>query len=122
MNENEKEPKKTKQNFPNMSKDELNTLARDIATDKVFCSFFLRESEAKNLLGRIFMPVLFGALNDYSKEVIEDIGFICEYYNKAGPRSINGYPMFMSCKFVSKADAKRIMTKVQKITKMLKDI
>lgn len=113
------EPKKI--NFPNLSKDELNVLARDIATNKVFCSYFVQSSD-QSTLGMIFMPLLFGALKEYSKEMIEDIGFICEYYDKAGPRSVNGYPIFMSCRFVSKADAKRINSKVQQIQKVLKEV
>lgn len=108
----------TLQNLPDK---ELNQLAKDIATDKVFCSFFLRESEQR-MLGNIFMPLLFGALQDYSKEQIDDIGFICEYYREAGPRSINGYPIFMSCRFVNKSDAGKIQEKVETIRKMLQDI
>ena len=105
-----------------MPKEELNELAKDIAMGHVFCSYFLSPAEQESLLGMIFMPILFGALKDYSEEMIKDIGFICEYYDKAIPRSINGKPIFMSCKLVSKADMNRIIGKVQKIKKMLKDV
>lgn len=111
----------TAKKFPNLEKEVISQLAKDIATDKVFCSFYLPESEL-NLIGSIFMPILFGALKDYTQEQIKDLGFIYEYYDKAGPRGINGYPMFMSCGFVSKDDANRIQNKVDQIRKALKDI
>jgi hypothetical protein len=31
-------------------------------------------------------------------------GLIFEYFSKAGPRSINGMPMFVSCQMLSKED------------------
>ena len=105
--------------YPNMPKEILDRLAKDIATDKVFCSTSLRDP---NLIGSVFMPLLFGALKDLTKAQIEDIGFICEYYDKAGPMSVNGYPTFFSCCIVSKADARRIDGKVKRIRKMLKEI
>lgn len=44
-------------------------------------------------------------------EIREDffnkIGMLYEEFNKAGPRSINGYPMFLSCKIVSIEDTKK---------------
>lgn len=40
---------------------------------------------------------------------MEDIGMIYEYNEKALPRSINGYPIFMSCNIVSKADTKKFL-------------
>jgi hypothetical protein len=40
---------------------------------------------------------------------MEDIGMLYEYNDKAGPRGINGYPMFTSCNIVSKADTKKFL-------------
>lgn len=110
-----------KNKFPSLKKSELSKLSKDIALDKVFCSFYIPESQQKNLLGMVFMPLLLGATSDMSKEQIDDIGFVYEYYDKSGPRSINGYPIFFSCGFVSKTDAKRIMNKVSKIKKAINE-
>jgi hypothetical protein len=41
-----------------------------------------------------------------------DLGMIWEYMSKAGPRSVNGVPMFMSMRFLSKDDT-------LKVTKMI---
>ncbi len=38
------------------------------------------------------------------KEFVESIGMIYEYNSKSSPMAINGYPSFMSCKFMSKDD------------------
>lgn len=112
------ETKKTVR-FPSLKKSEVSKLAKDIAMDKVFCSFFITEDQQNNLLGMVFMPLLLGGLSHFTKEQIDDIGFVYEYYDKAGPRSINGKPIFFSCGFVSKADAKRIRNKADKIRKLL---
>ena len=40
---------------------------------------------------------------------MENIGMIYEKKSKAGPRFINGYPMFMSCHIVSKSDTKKFL-------------
>lgn len=116
------EKPKRKLRFPSLKKSELSKLAKDIATNKVFCSCWMPEHDQKNLLGMVFMPLAFGALKDYPRDMVDDIGFVYEYYDKAGPRSINGYPIFFSCAFVSKADAKRIGEKVNKIRKILDEV
>lgn len=115
-------PKGKKLRFPNMEKGKLNKLAKDIAMGKVFCSCYMHPSDQEHFLGMVFMPLMFGGLADMPKEMIDDIGFVYEYFDKAGPRSVNGYPIFFSCAMVSKADAKRIGAKVNKIKKMLEEI
>lgn len=48
----------------------------------------------------------------------KNIGMIYEDHCKAGPGSINGYPMFMSCKIISIEDTKRFLEKYKKYEKM----
>ena len=116
------DPKEKLLRFPNKSKAEIKQLATDIAMNKVFCSCFMPEHDISHLLGMVFMPLMFGVSKDMPKAMADDIGFVYEYYDKAGPRSINGYPIFFSCAFVSKHDAKIIGEKVIKIQKILKDV
>jgi len=40
---------------------------------------------------------------------IAGIGMIYEYYDKAGPRGINGKPIFSSCQLMSKGDADKFV-------------
>lgn len=108
--------------FPNMSKEELSQLAKDIAMDKVFCSCFMSDHELNNI-GMVFMPLALGALADMPKEMVDDIGFVYEYYTEARTgRCINGMPIFFSCRMVSKADARRIGEKVKEIKKVMESI
>ena len=113
---------KSRTRLPSLKKSELSKLSKDIAMDKVFCSFFIPEEQHNNVLGLVFMPLLLGGLSHFTKEQVDDIGFVYEYFDKAGPRSINGKPIFYSCSFVSKADAKRIRIKVLKIRKLLDEV
>ena len=110
---------KTKLRFPNMQKKELAQVAKDIVANKIFTSNHLRD---KSLLSNVFMPLIFGATSEYSKEQIDDIGMIYADYKDSGPSSINGYPIFWACRFVSKHDSKIIWDKVEKIEKLLKDV
>ena len=52
------------------------------------------------------------------EKYIDDIGMFYENISEAGPRSINGYPMFFSCKIVSKEDTKRFVEMYNKYIKM----
>lgn len=52
---------------------------------------------------------------------IENIGMLYEDNSQAGPRGINGYPIFMSCKIVSKEDTDRFIEMYNKYVKMRED-
>lgn len=42
------------------------------------------------------------------KEYYESIGLIYEYFSESSPRSINGYPSFFSCMFLSHGDTSKM--------------
>jgi hypothetical protein len=44
------------------------------------------------------------SLWEHASEWVKDAGIIYEYTSKAGPRGINGYPMFTSCQKLNKGD------------------
>ena len=52
------------------------------------------------------------------EKYLEEIGMLYEDHSKAGPTSINGYPIFMSCKLLSKDDTKRFLDIYRKYEKM----
>ena len=58
-------------------------------------------------LQMVFMVLAMGALSGWSKKQVENIGLIFEDISKAGPRACNGFPMFMSCQMLNKADAEK---------------
>ena len=86
---------------------ELRQLATDIADQKVFMDrHFPTEEQAIALGPSVFMPIALGAFAKKTKKQLNNIGLIYEYHDKVGPRSINGYPIFMSCSLLTLKDAK----------------
>jgi hypothetical protein len=86
-----------------MEEKDLKQLAIDVSENKVFGTFHMNESDSRNL-SVVFMPLIF--LNDEQrKEMVDDnIVHFYEYYDKAGPRSVNGMPCFFSVCRINKDD------------------
>ena len=55
------------------------------------------------------------------EEYFKNIGMIYEEFSKAGPRGINGYPTFVSCKIVSIEDTKKFIEMYKKYEKVRED-
>ena len=93
--------------YKSRSSAELRQLAMDIASGSVFTSGQVRET-SQDMLGLIFMPLIFMS-DERRKELTKaKIVMIYEYIREAGQRSINGYPIFMSCHMLDKTDAARV--------------
>ena len=104
-----------------MSPEFLSQLAKDIATNLVFVDRYIREHDV-TVLGMVFLPIAMGAFADWSEEETKQIGLIYEYYKEAGPREINGYPIFMSMGVLGVEDAQTVLAKVVKANEALKAI
>ncbi len=90
-----------------MEEKELRQLALDIAENKVFGTFHMNENEI-NHLHVVFMPFI-GVDAKRAKEMSDnDIIHVYEYYDKAGPRSVNGMPCFFSMNQINQTDWKKI--------------
>lgn len=85
-----KEPAKTAE--PQLPKKDLKQLAWDICAGLVFTD---REINPPSLMTHVFMPLLF-LTEEQRLDLVKNAVLIYEYISKAGPRMINGYPMFMS--------------------------
>lgn len=55
------------------------------------------------------------------EEYLKTIGMVFENYSKAGPRGINGYPIFYSCNIMSIDDTKRFIEMYKKYEEMRKN-
>lgn len=92
---------------------ELKQLAIDISENKVFGTFHMKEREmerdTERDIGAVFMPFLF--MSDEQRKEMVDKGVIhlYEYYDKAGPISVNGMPSFFSMWQIVKEDWIKIM-------------
>lgn len=98
-----------------LTDEQVKELAQALATGQLFTNWHLPEHEQR-LIGSVFMPIGFGVLATYD---LTQIGMVCEHLSKAGPRAINGYPMFMSVRIVNVAQADAIRLKAQKITEAI---
>ena len=84
-----------------MTDEELTTFVRAWVDGLIFSTAHMPEHELKNNLGCVFMPLIIPLeLGEDAK----DVGLIWEYLSKAGSRSINGMPMFVSCNIMHKDD------------------
>ena len=99
-----------------LTDDEINALAEDIYRDRVFTSNHVRQGDL-NMLPVIFMPLAFADRKIIEKMQNDAPGMIYEHFREAGPRSVNGYPTFVSFHIVSKEDAKKVWGKVEQIKK-----
>jgi hypothetical protein len=107
----------------NKPEEELRQLAIDLYHGKVFTSLDPGVKSAQDLQ-MIFMPLLLGAFKDLTPADFKNIGMLYEYYDKAGPRSINGFPNFTSFTILSVHDLeilRDILEQYQKTQKQFKD-
>ena len=112
-----KKEKKTENAFISMRTDkELKEIAKDVVENKIFTDWHIREFEFKATAPMVFMPLMF--LEKEQVEGMKDAGMVYEYYDKAGPRSINGYPIFMSMRVLHKDQSellKKYMDKYEQL-------
>jgi hypothetical protein len=90
-----------------MTEDEIKTTVLGLVHGRIFCA----SQAPPNLLGSIFLPLGLGGINGVD---VKTIGNIIEDFDKAGPRSVNGYPMFLSCRLVHVDDWKVITDRALK--------
>lgn len=101
-----------------LSETELRELAWDIHAGKVFTNRHIRPGD-ESLAGNIFMILLFMERKDLLA-LKDDFGMVFEYYDKALPRAINGYPMFLSCRFLNRQDTVKVLSFVDEIVQIKK--
>lgn len=91
---------------PNRTKQELKQIAMDLLDDKIFSDRHLREGEAPTMMQMIFMPLVFMDEQQMPLFLAQRPNFIFEYTDKAGPRSVNGYPIFFSMQYLNEEESK----------------
>jgi hypothetical protein len=101
--------------------DELKQIAKDISTNLIFTDRHIPSESRSQMLPMVFMPLAIGgkAIDDMIENKVDTI---YEYYSKAMPRSINGYPMFPSLCILGEEDAKVMWDHYKKIQKALKAV
>jgi len=105
-----------------LSDDELRKFVLDYIANDIFTHFQLGD-QAEQMMGMVFMPLSFGALADWTKEEVADIGCIYARISEGTfPRSINGFPIFGSCAFMHKDDWNRARAAILKAQAALESL
>ncbi len=108
-------------NLPRVSDDKLREFVDDFVSNRIFTSAHLRDTEA-DLLPMIFMPLALGCFSKVQPDSLKQIGILYEYYEKAGPRSLNGKPIFMSFSMLHVDDWERAKAAIDRETERRKNI
>lgn len=101
--------------IPDFEPAELLKLARDIIAGDVFGSWSIRNTHDIRM---VFMTIALGA---YSKGVPENLAHLYEYVSEAGPRSVNGMPMFMSHRSINHSDFEKLDNLVKTLLERQKE-
>lgn len=91
-----------------LSDQEMRKIALGMVEGNIFTSLSFREGDM-SILPQVFMPVALGAFAEYTREELDEIGFLWEDMSEAWNRSINGFPIFWSFHVVNKQDSLVIM-------------
>lgn len=70
------------------------------------------EQSPANLFGSVWMVMMFMDPKHLAEMALKDITLLYEFTDKAGPRTINGYPSFFSCRMMNRDDHKRLHEKL----------
>jgi hypothetical protein len=84
--------------------EELKKFAVDLVDGRIFTSSMCH---APHEVGMVFLVVALGAFYKMAEEDIKNIGLIYEYYDRAGPGSVDGMPIFFTAQIMSVDDCKR---------------
>jgi hypothetical protein len=96
-------------NLPSLPEEDIKQIASDLFHSKIFTSEHLKTE--MHLINQIFSILLFLEKNKIPK----NLGMIWEYLSKAGPMSVNGYPMFLSCHFLNMEDTIKVFALYNKL-------
>ncbi len=95
---------------PPMSQEDWNDFVANMAAGHVLTS----NEVPPDMWNKVFMPLMMGGLSDWTVDELGQIGCLWERYDKAMPRSVNGYPMFASMHLISHDDWERAVPEINR--------
>lgn len=101
--------------------DELKTLALDIIGGRIFGTWMMAKG-SEHLISTVFMPLMFSGETTIEQFKTDEVVHFYEHMNEAGPRGINGYPMFMSAHGLTKADWSVLVPMLTKMQTALNEV
>ena len=97
---------------------ELKKLAIDIHAGRVFTDRHCKSEEAPST----FIPLFFMEPEALQKMIDKEISLIYEYMTEAGPKTINGRPMFSSFHTLTKPEHEKMIKYFAKLEKTIKEL
>lgn len=98
-----------------LTEEEMQKYAVGLASSQLFCSSMIKKCDV-NLITNIFMHLIFMDKEGLEAYGREGVIHFCEWYSEAGHRSINGYPMFMSCRPLNRKDVIELHDRAKRIS------
>lgn len=97
---------------PRMTDDQLREFVDEWLAGRIVTNQSLSGDE--RLLRLVFMPLALGGMAGAPKGYCDSIGLIWENVNEArGGRAVNGFPMFVSCHLMHKADLEIVSATIE---------
>lgn len=86
---------------------ELAEIALKIFKNEIWCSWFIRKGE-EHMLPNIFMPLIFLSNEDKLSLVEKKVSCFYADMSNAGPRTVNGYPIFSTVGYLTDEENKKV--------------
>lgn len=97
------------------TEEELKQIARDLFHGKILTTRHQALIDNPGDISHVFMPLLFLAPELRERFQKQSPAMIFEYLEKAGPRTLNGMPMFMSMQWLDKEEDEKVMEYYRKL-------
>lgn len=91
-----------------------------MAENKIFSNLHINQRNYDCMI-QVFMPLIFLDEEQRKNLVDQKYVFAYEYYSEAGPRSINGMPIFTSVRFLNEEDYDTMWDEYTKYCKIKQD-
>lgn len=108
-----------KWDFTPLTDKEIANLANDMYRGLIFTDRHVQRHED---VPSVFMPLILLKEEDIEKLKANPPGMIYEYLDQAGPRAINGMPVFWSFRMIGTEDATKVMERYKKIKQAVEDV
>ena len=87
-----------------LTDEQVKEVAQGLLNNKYFISSMIAAGEGTDFLGCVFMPLGLMKIEQLEKLMEEGACIFYEEWSKAGPRSVNGYPIFFTMRYMSEED------------------
>lgn len=115
--------KEKKMAYQSKTDKELRDLAFDIVAGNVFHDQMIHPNEnAERMIRNVFLPLSFINKEQAQEMMNDEVSIFYEYINRAGDRSVNGYPTFFSVNMLDKKDLERLQPYIDKVVEFREQI